>query len=320
VIVVCGETMTDLLPVDGPGSPGGTYAAVTGGGPANTAVALARLGTPVHLLGRLSGDGFGRAARQRLEVAGVGLSLVREAPEPAPLAVASLDPDGSAAYVFYTAGTADFGWRADELPALPAGAAVLHAGSLALMTPPGAGALLELVRREAGRRLVSIDPNVRPQAASPQAYRARWAEWLPLAALVRVSTDDLGYVHPGDDPVEVARGWVEAADGPSLVVVTAGAGGATAVGGFGVVHVAAAPTRVVDTVGAGDAFQAGLLDALWRAGVGDPERLAALNGAEIDAALRFAAAVAAVTCARRGADPPYRSEVEIACNGGDKDR
>jgi fructokinase len=66
---------------------------------------------------------------------------------------------------------------------------------------------------------------------------------------------------------------------------------------------------VVDTVGAGDAFSAGLLAALAEREV---TSRAALDGLYIDdlvATLRFAAAVAALTCTRAGADPPRREEV-----------
>ena len=63
MIAVCGEALVDLVPV---GSSGREYAALAGGSPANTALALARLGVPAQLLARLSQDGPGRLLREHL--------------------------------------------------------------------------------------------------------------------------------------------------------------------------------------------------------------------------------------------------------------
>jgi len=306
MILVCGETVTDLLPEPGRND---CYTAVTGGGPANTAVALARLGSRVGMLARLSGDAFGRRAAQRLRDAGVELQLSEESSDPAALALATLAPDGSATYTFYTAGTADFGWQEHELPELPAEVTALHTGSLALLVEPAASVMLELLSRETGRRLLSVDPNVRPQAGSAEAYLVALRQWLPFVDLVKVSDEDLAYLFPGDDPVDVIQDLVTSEYGPALVVVTLGARGAAAAGRFGVVRVSGPPTAVVDTVGAGDAFQAGLLDILARGELLTRSALESLSAADAATALRFANCVAAMTCARRGAEPPRRSDL-----------
>lgn len=91
--------------------------ALPGGGPANTAVALARLGTPTRFLGRLSHDVFGTLFRSRLSDSGVDLSGSVTAPEPSTLAVATLDETGQATYTFHADSTADWQWTADELSA-----------------------------------------------------------------------------------------------------------------------------------------------------------------------------------------------------------
>jgi fructokinase len=306
MIVVCGETVTDLLP-----EPGGEgrFTAVTGGGPANTAVSLARLGSRVAMLARLSTDAFGRAATQRLHDAGVELHLSIESPEPAALAVATLASDGGATYTFYTAGTADFSWREQELPELPAEVTAVHTGSLALLVEPAASAILELLTRQARRCLISIDPNVRPHAGSAEAYLIALRQWLPLADVVKVSDEDMAYLFPGADPVAVAREWAASSTGPALVVVTLGARGAAAAGRFGVVRVEGAPTTVIDTVGAGDAFQAGLLDFLSRAGLLSRPALDRISSSDVAGAIRFANTVASLTCSRRGAQPPRREEL-----------
>jgi len=127
-----------------------------------------------------------------------------------------------------------------------------------------------------------------------------------------VSDEDLRWLAPDEPAERVAAGWLGA--GPALVVLTRGADGATAMARGGArVDLPARPVDVVDTVGAGDAFTAGLIDALGRHGLlgpGGPDRLAGCDATSLRDALERATVVAALTCARRGADPPTAAEVE----------
>lgn len=125
MIVVAGEALVDLVP-----KPGGLlYQGYAGGSPANTAVTIARLGTPVALLARLAGDHAGRALRAHLTSNGVDLRYAVAADESTSLAVVDVARDGSAAYGFYVAGTADWQWQPADLPdALPADVVALHLG------------------------------------------------------------------------------------------------------------------------------------------------------------------------------------------------
>jgi fructokinase len=94
------------------------------------------------------------------------------------------------------------------------------------------------------------------------------------------------------------------------VIVTLGAEGAIGVTADAEVHVPAPVVQVVDTIGAGDAFGAALLAWLH-----DHDRLSRelrLERDELRAALEFACLVAAITCTRAGADPPWRTEVDHA--------
>ena len=141
---------------------------------------------------------------------------------------------------------------------------VLHTGSIALELEPGAGRVLDLLRRvrHAGRTAISYDPNVRlARRGSPDEGRRAVERVVALADLVKVSSEDLGWLYPGEDPVLAARRWVGV--GPELVVLTAGGDGAVALPAGGQqVRRPAPQVEVVDTVGAGDAFTAGLLAAL----------------------------------------------------------
>lgn len=103
-----------------------------------------------------------------------------------------------------------------------------------------------------------------------------------------------------------ARGARPARAGPGRALVTQGGEGALVVTRSGATAVPVPPAEVVDTIGAGDAFGGGFL-AWWHAHGLGPDRLA--DDDAVVAATRFAVLVAARTCERPGASPPYASEV-----------
>lgn len=305
MIVVCGEALIDLVPLPS----GAGYAARPGGSPANVAVGLGRLGVPVALLSRLAADPFGRLLAAHVESAHVDTGSVIASDEPSTLAVVTLDDEGKAEYAFYVEGAADGGWRTEDLPAsLPEGAAVHVSGSLALAVPSMGETLEALLLRERGSRLLALDPNVRPRLARDEAaLRARLDRWVGLVDVLKVSEDDLDWISPGVTAAAAAERWL--ARGPKLVVVTRGGDGVHAHGPAGPLDLPGLPVDVVDTVGAGDAFMAGLLADLHDAGLLTVDGVAALGAAELERALAFAQQVAAETCRRAGADPPWRTEL-----------
>ena len=296
MIAVCGEAIVDLLPVSAT-----SYEARPGGSPANTAVALARLGIPVTMLARLSDDDFGRLLRDHLTTNGVDLSFAVDAAEASGLAVVTRDAAGTASYRFLLDGAADWQWTDAELDVLPATVVAVHSGSLALAAAPAIERFLE---RSSDQCTISIDPNLRP--TSVESARAAVPRWLRLADLVKVSIEDLELLDPDEDPMTVAQRWGRS--GPALVLVTSGADGVHAVIGGEVLHQAAPTVDVVDTVGAGDTFTAGLLAALHKGGhLGG--RLTDLTPDDLRPALDLALRAAAVTCGRAGADPPYAADL-----------
>jgi fructokinase len=308
VVAVLGECVADAFTAPGapPGGPLGLEV-WPGGGPANTAVTLARLGTSTLFLGRLSRDPFGRMFRARLGAAGADLGRCPDAAEPSTLAVAGLDAEGRASYTFHAEGTADWQWTRAELaaalPAAPGDApACLHTGSLALVRAPGAALVEELLAAHRPHAAISVDPNVRTALAPPGLYRERLPGWCAAADLLRLSEEDLAVLLPGARP-EAACERLHAF-GARLVVITLGAGGSVASLDGHRVTVPAAPADVVDTVGAGDAFTGGLLHHLHTAGLLAP-RLPTLTPGLLPAALHTASLIAAATCEQRGAEPPW---------------
>lgn len=305
MIVVCGEVLVDLVPADGD-----LWRALSGGSPANTAVALSRLDTPTAMLARISDDAFGTQLRGWLKENGVDLRYLVDAQEPTTMAVVNLDPSGAARYTFHLDGTADWQWKAAEIPAsFDAEVKAIHTGSMALVHPAGGPVLESLLAREKSNRVISIDPNVRPRLCPDQEQYSRIVErWLGLADVLKASADDVSWLYPEREPDEVVADW--AARGPAFVVLTLGGDGAIARTAAGeTVRVPGVNVDVVDTIAAGDTFTAGLLHALDSLGYLDIERLRTITTDALETALRFAVQVSAIACTRAGANPPYAAEV-----------
>jgi fructokinase len=297
LILVAGENVIDLVP-----APGGQLRPTCGGGPANIAVALARRGVPTALVGAVGGDHFGRQVWRRHIAAGVRRDWILRTDRPSTLGLAVVSEDGSAAYDYWTAGTADFAWEHRALPAPdPAVVDLIHFGSLAAYLEPSARAIEHWINRARRAVPISFDPNIRLSAMGDRAKVLERTERLVgLATLVRVSERDLAQLYPGTAVDEIARKWLEA--GPELVVVTLGDAGSVAFHRSHVTQMTAPAVDLVDSIGAGDAFTSGLLGWLTSAGWMRLDRLPAWgNRSVVAAALRYASQLAAQACTVPGA-------------------
>ncbi|TMG23359.1 MAG: carbohydrate kinase [Chloroflexi bacterium] len=304
MIVVCGEALIDMVHNED-----GTQLAAPGGGPFNTARALARLGVPTAFFGRLSKDAFGQELSRRLAADGVSLDLTSVGPEPTTIAVADVDPEGLAEYEFLVQGTSAPNLTRDLVPEhFGPDVTALHLGTLGLVLEPMASTLVELVHREHDQRVIMLDPNIRTGIAPDAEYRERVFDVISQSAIVKASDSDLAWLYPGDDHERAAERILDR--GVALVVVTLGARGA-----FGAhrdlrIRVDAPQVEVVDTIGAGDAFGAALL--AWLHDHQAVRRDISLESDELQSALEFACLGAALTCAREGADPPWKWEMAAA--------
>jgi fructokinase len=304
VIVIGGEALVDLVEEDGLLRP------AAGGGPFNTAVALGRLGVPVAFLGTLSRDDNGELLAGLLVDAGVDVSLVRRSDAPTPLAIVHGRDDGKNVYTFYLRATALADLPVSTLPELPAEVWGVHVGTLGLAIDPPASTYRALVDREAGRRLIMLDPNIRPAVfGRPDSYREQFERLAVLSDVVKLSEDDAAWLYPGQAADDVLRHLLRL--GPRLVAVTLGERGAIAACAGGQVEVPALPVSVVDTVGAGDSFGAALIAALIDHDALGPSAPAPIDVGIVGPALAYAAAAASITCTRRGAAPPTRAEIAL---------
>ena len=110
-VYVAGEALMDLIPVVG-----GDREPMVGGGPANTAKAVARLGYKAYFIGGISSDSYGREIEDELSASGVDLSLVYRGDGSTALAIATIEKNGLAKYDFELEGTASFAFSASWLP------------------------------------------------------------------------------------------------------------------------------------------------------------------------------------------------------------
>jgi fructokinase len=267
----------------------------------------------VRLLARIADDMLGRRIREHLEANGVALDHTVTATEQTSMAMVSVGPDGVPSYDFRISGTADWQWTPAELAdALDGPVVALHSGSLALTTPPGAAVLRDMLTRAAATATISYDPNCRPLLMGDTAAVLAGAhDLLAVADVVKVSSEDLEWLSPGTTPEAVLDDWL--ARGPAVVAVTLGGDGVLAGTASGLrSRRPGVPVEVIDTVGAGDTFSAALLAGLHGRGLlGAAARpaLRRLDAATLDALLDEAGAAAAITCSRRGADPPTAEDL-----------
>ena len=298
-IWVCGEVLIDLIP-----GADGVRVPHVGGGPANTAKALARLGHDVQFIDGISTDEYGVAARKELLDDEVKLDLALTSDKPTCLAIISLDANGGASYEFKIDGTATFDfdlkWLPDPSRYKPQ---VLHIGTLVTVIQPGADVLYDWAMQVAEFAPIVFDPNIRPSVMGDHdLYEAAVEKWAALSSVIKVSDDDMAWLYPGQKYEDVVQRWLN--DGAALVVVTRGSNGIVGFTADGSVEVDGAKITVADTVGAGDTVGAIIVEAMIEKGI------LALTGDVLKATLHRAAVAAGITCSRKGAQPPYKHELK----------
>jgi fructokinase len=310
IITSIGEILIDFLPIVEDGATTG-FRMHVGGSPYNVAMGLARLGQPVAFAGKVATDFFGRYMRAHAEAEGIDTRFLINADALSTLAFVAYE-DGEPAYSFYGEGAADTLMTAADLPpALFDSTCMLHFGSISLLRGSTPDAVLSAAERLKGRALLSFDPNLRPGLIRDEAgYRVLLDRLFAHADLVKISAADLSWLMPGKPAEQAAADLL--AHGPALVVVTLGGDGALALraGEANPYRIPGVRVTVADTIGAGDSFNGGLLAALYERGATSRAALLALPPDQITASLRFAAAVAAITCSRAGADPPRHAQVD----------
>ena len=295
---VVGEVLIDLIP------DGAERKAVVGGGPANTAKALSKLGIDTQFIDGISSDKYGQMALKELHKDNVKLDFAYFSDKPTCLAIVSLDSSGSATYEFVIEGTATFdfmpSWLPDPVSNKPS---LLHIGTLVTAIEPAASILHKWASDLAKVAPIVFDPNIRPPVmGNRDEYVKQVERWVDIATVIKVSDDDINWLYPDKSIDDVANAWL--AKGAKLVVVTFGDKGLTAFSAKEKISVPAQKVIVVDTVGAGDTVGAILVEAIIESG------LEKLHGEVLKKMLERAAKAAAITVSRTGAVPPTRDEIK----------
>ena len=295
---VVGEVLIDLIP------DGLKQKPVVGGGPANTAKALAKLGIDTQFIDGISTDDYGLMAKAELASTGVKLNYIKYSDKPTCLAIVSLSDSGSASYEFVIENTATFDFNPDWLPnPKTERPSILHIGTLATAIEPGASVLFDWAQSVAKVAPIVFDPNIRPAVINNRDLYVKQVErWVSISSAVKASDEDLKWLYPSLEIEQVVNNWL--AKGPSLIVVTYGDKGLSGYRVGEKVSVDAVKVAVADTVGAGDTVGAILVEAIVKDG------LAALSGVRLEMMLKRAAKAAAITVSRSGANPPTLKEIE----------
>jgi len=308
-IALVGEALIDFA-----GAGNLAFQGHSGGSPLNSAVACARLGQPTGYLTQLSTDLFGEHLLKEMQSNGIDTRFVLRSDAPSTIAFVQRGPTTNR-YAFYAAGSADSRWQPDPLPELPESCRFVHFGSISLLQDPAASRITDFIERNAGRRVIVFDPNVRLSLIEDlAAYRQRVQCWLRATDLLKLSDEDVETLVPDASLDEAGMRLLES--GPKAVVITRGGEGAVLYRkGRAPMPILAPKIKVADTIGAGDTFTAGLSVALLNQGVSEAAQLASLTDQAWSDVLRFAATAAALNCTREGANPPTLDEVLAALKG-----
>jgi fructokinase len=295
---VAGEVLIDLI------SNGDQYFAVVGGGPANTAKALANLGVKTHFIDGISTDNYGQMVKAELISANVLLDYAQYSTKPTCTAKVTLSSSVSPSYEFVTDDTATFDfserWLPDPQRLKPS---LLHIGTLATVIEPGASILFGWAQSVAQVAPIVFDPNIRPAVlGNRDEYVKKVEKWVSISSVVKVSDEDLNWLYPVKAINEIVNEWLEV--GVELVVVTLGEQGITAFRKNEQISVVAVKVVVADTVGAGDTVGAVLVESIVKNG------LDRLTGDVLKTMLSRAAKAAAITVSRTGANPPSKEELD----------
>jgi fructokinase len=295
---VVGEVLIDLIPN------GSGHLAVVGGGPANTAKALAKLGVKTHFIDGVSTDEYGQMAKAELLSANVLLDYAQYSNKPTCTAKVTLSKSGSASYEFIIENTATFDFSHHWLPEPQTHKPLLlHIGTLATVIEPGASDLFEWAQSVARVAPIVFDPNIRPAVlGNRDEYVKKVEKWVEISSAVKVSNEDLNWLYPGKASDEIVNKWLE--KGVQLVVATLGDKGITAYRKNEQISVDAFKVVVADTVGAGDTVGAVLVEAIVNNG------LDRLTGEVLKTMLNRAVKAAAITVSRTGANPPSKEEID----------
>jgi ribokinase len=297
-IVVVGSINTDLvavakrMPAIGETAIASDFQIHPGGKGANQAVAVARLGYPVQMIGQLGSDLFGTDLRNYLQTAGVDVTGVGTSEGVSGVAIVMVSESGDNSILIAP------GANNKLLPAdLDANLSILQGAGMVLAQLEIPLETVKHLARICARENIPLILDPAPaQTLPPDIFRSvAWFTPNQTEASFYLGEENGMAVTPS--PRETAQSFLS--NGCSGVVLKMGANGTYLASQDGIdTAIPAFDVRAVDTTAAGDAFNAGFATALM------------LGKSPQDSA-RFAAAVAAISVTRKGAQPSMPSMAEV---------
>ncbi len=294
-IAVLGSLNLDLVvkvphyPLPGQSIQGGDLQTFCGGKGANQALAAARMGADVWMVGRVGEDAFGERLVGELCSAGVDTTWVSRVPGSSGTALIAIDPEGENRIIVSPGANAT--WTPADVDGVGEALRGVDAVLLQLEIPLAAVERAAQIAHGAGVRVL-LDPA--PAIRLPASLVAVVDDLVPNLNEAAVLVGE----EPGRRrPEELAERLLEL--GARCVVLKLGGAGALAVTPSGRVHAPAHRVSVVDTTAAGDAF-------------GGAFAVAMVEGMDLDGAIRLANAAGACAVMAHGAQPslPTRAQAE----------
>lgn len=312
MIICCGEALIDMIPEPTVGGATG-YVPYSGGSVFNTAIAIGRLGGEAGFISGLSTDFFGEQLRSDLRGSGVDSSLAVISDRPTTLAFVKFS-NGHASYAFFDENTAGRMLNAEDFGPVPDTAEAMFFGGISLVNEPCGSAYEALAGREAERRTIMLDPNIREAFITDEpAYRQRLQGLFRIADIVKVSDHDLGWIFPSALTLQ-EKAQILLETGPAVVILTQGEKGATAyMRDVDPITIEGRRVEVADTVGAGDTFNAGFLTRLGRQDYLAKSKIRNIPADVLAGALQYGVAAASICVSRHGANPPWAYELAEIC-------
>lgn len=306
-IVVIGSVNMDLvvraprIPTPGETIMGRSFETFPGGKGANQAVAAARMGGKVSLIGCVGNESHGHQLAQLLHQEGIDLSRMLQRKDKTPTGVALITVDDTGENTIVVAPGANLTLTAEDIEECRG---LIESADVLLMqleTPIEAVLAAGKIAKAAG---VAVILNASP--ALPQARET--LRWCDLLVVNRTEAARMGGLEPYTEPGRLALRLAEI--GPPTVVLTLGAQGSIVAHKGRPKRISTLPVKAVDAVGAGDAFAGALAVAyadvfpLMKSRSPDEFKM-------LEAALELASVAGAMATQRPGAMPslPRRDEV-----------
>ena len=307
MIICAGESLIDMVSFVGEAE----YTPHVGGSNFNSAIALGRLGANSYYFGAISNDSYGELIENSLRHSKVKEDFIIKTNRPTTLAYADV-VNGIAEYTFVDEHSA--GRMLDQTSLEPfvnkvKEAKALLVGGISLQAEPCGSSWQWLIEQVAGNLPIYFDANIRPDfIENKKNYFDRFVELTFKVDIIKISDEDYRYLYGVEDFNEVSKDWLH--NGVKLVILTLGAEGSKVIYDNGKdVFVKSQKVDVVDTIAAGESFNGGFLLRLDEQGLLDRESLNNINNTQLESTLSFANKVASITVTKKGANPPWLSEI-----------